>query len=100
RTRAVRDGDAYVLDGHKTFISNAGVAGFFTLFAVTDESAPKRKLSAFVVPADLPGVETKPQRVLGGHPLGDVHLRAARVPAGLRLGEGGDGPPPAPPTPP
>src|SRR5262249_19279683 len=78
-------------DGHKTFISNAGVASFYTLFAVTDAGAPKRKLSAFVVPADLPGVETRPQRVLGGHPIGEPLLRGARGPASRRRGDEGDG---------
>jgi len=90
-THAVRDGDAYVLDGHKTFISNAGVADVYTVFAVTAPDAPKRRLSAFVVPADAPGLEARPQRVLGGHPIGDVLLRGVRVPAASRLGEEGGG---------
>lgn len=90
-TRAVRDGDTYVLDGHKTFISNAGVADVYTVFAVTAPNAPKRRLSAFVVPADAPGLEARPQRVLGGHPIGDVLLRGVRVPASARLGEEGGG---------
>ena len=90
-TRAVRDGDDYVLDGHKTFISNAGVATFYTVFAVTDPDAARRKLSAFIVPASAPGLETRPQRVLGGHPIGDVLFRGVRVPAAARLGEEGSG---------
>jgi acyl-CoA dehydrogenase len=90
-TRAVRDGDGYVIDGHKTFISNAGVADVYTVFAVTAPDAPKRRLSAFVVPANAPGLEARPQRVLGGHPIGDLHFHGVRVPAAARLGEEGGG---------
>lgn len=90
-TRATRDGSDYVLDGHKTFISNAGVADVYTVFAVTDPAAAKRKLSAFVVRADAPGLETRPQRVLGGHPIGDVLFHGVRVPREARLGDEGGG---------
>jgi len=90
-TRAVRDGDDYVLSGHKTLISNAGVADVYTVFAVTDPAAAKRKLSAFVVPATARGLETRPQRVLGGHPIGEVLFDGVRVPASARLGDEGAG---------
>lgn len=91
-TRATREGGVYVLDGEKTFISNAGVAGLYTLFAVTDPDAPpKRRLSAFAVEADTPGLRAEPFEVLGGHPIGSVHLEGARVPAAARIGEEGEG---------
>src|SRR2546425_893625 len=56
QTMAVRDGDDYVLNGSKTFITNAGHATWFTVFASTDKSRGHRGLTAFVVPVDLPGV--------------------------------------------
>lgn len=87
-TRAARDGDHYVLDGHKIFISNAGVANVYTLFASTGGARP---LSAFVVRADTPGLTATPTQVLGGHPIGEVLLSRARVPVADRLGEEGDG---------
>jgi acyl-CoA dehydrogenase len=91
-TRARREGDEYVLDGQKVFISNAGVADVYSLFAVTDPDAPtKRGLSAFVVPAGSAGLRTVRTEVIGGHPLGEVHLDGVRVPAEARLGEEGRG---------
>jgi acyl-CoA dehydrogenase len=86
-TSARRDGETYVLDGRKTFISNAPIAGWFTLFART-ETGP----TAFVVEAGDPGV-----RVLADvpmsvhHPIGSIELIGARVPAWRRLGEEGQG---------
>ena len=57
RTRAVRDGDGYVLDGHKWFTSNGSIADFLVVMAVTDpDAAPHRRASMFVVPVDTPGV--------------------------------------------
>lgn len=90
-TSAKRDGDAYVLEGTKIFISNAGIADFYTVFAATAPAGAKRRLSAFVVPADAPGVHTRPMHVLGGHPIGALELRGARIPASHRIGEEGDG---------
>ncbi len=76
-----------VLDGHKSFISNAGVAGYYIVLA-REESA----LSAFLVPADALGLSTEPCPELGApHLLGDVILKAVRVPATARLGEPGRG---------
>jgi acyl-CoA dehydrogenase len=88
-TTARREGDEYVLDGHKIFISNAGVAGFYTVFAVTGEG--KRRLSAFAVPAPCEGLTTTPMHVLGGHPIGELRFAGVRVPADARIGEEGDG---------
>lgn len=90
-TRARRDGDHYVLDGHKCFISNAGVADVYTLFAVTAPEAPRRKVSAFLLPAHADGLSVKPQEVLGDHPIGELKLRGVKLPLSARLGEEGDG---------
>jgi acyl-CoA dehydrogenase len=87
QTSARRDGDAYVLDGRKTFISNAPIAGWFTLFARA-EGGP----TAFVVEATDPGVrvlDDVPMSV--HHPIGSVELHAARIPAARRLGDEGQG---------
>jgi acyl-CoA dehydrogenase len=91
-TRAVRDGDEYVLDGAKTLISNAGIADFYTVFAVTDPDAGSRRLSCFVVPADTPGLRfVRPLVMSAPHPLGEVAFEGCRVPASSRLGEEGQG---------
>lgn len=90
-TTARRDGDAYVLDGEKIFISNAGIASLYVVFAATAPAEKKRRLSAFVVEGDRPGLSTRPQHVLGGHPIGVLTLDGVRVPASRRLGDEGDG---------
>lgn len=91
-TRAARDGDAYVLDGHKSFISNAGIADFYVVFASTDPGSGRRGLSAFLVPAETPGVRyLGPQVLAAPHPLGEIAFEACRVPTSHRLGEEGDG---------
>ena len=90
-TTARRDGDAYVLDGEKILISNAGIASFYVVFAATAGKSEKRRLSAFVVDAKAKGIETEPTRVLGGHPVGTVRLSGVRVAAKQRIGEEGDG---------
>ncbi len=91
-TRAVRDGAQYVLDGTKTFISNAGLADFYTVFAVTDPSRERNSISCFVVPADTPGLAfVRPQRLSAPHPLGDLAFSDCRVPAANRVGAEGDG---------
>lgn len=90
-TRAVRDGDAYVLDGEKTWISNAGVADVYVVFARTSENGSKG-LSAFIVPAATRGLSV-PERIetLSPHPLGTVRFERCRVPAQSRLGHEGHG---------
>ncbi|PLX02561.1 MAG: acyl-CoA dehydrogenase [Marinilabiliales bacterium] len=58
---ALPKGDKYILNGHKRFITNAEAASFFTVFAMTDPSKGSRSLSAFIVPAESPGIEIKPR---------------------------------------
>ena len=91
-TAAVRDGDDYVLDGTKTFISNAGIADFYTTFAVTDPGAGTRGISAFIVPGDAEGFTfVGPQVMSEPHPLGEIRFDGCRIPASARLGEEGEG---------
>jgi acyl-CoA dehydrogenase len=95
RTTAIRDGDDYVVNGTKRFITNANRAGMFTLLARSD---PSRKgasgISAFIVPASTKGISVgKPEKKMGqqGAHICDVSFDNARVPARLRLGEEGEG---------
>lgn len=91
-TRAVKGGAGYVLDGRKWLISNAGIADYYVVFASTDAQAGKRGLSAFLVPAETPGLELAVAQVLSApHPLGEIVLDGCRVASGQRLGEEGDG---------
>ncbi|HVL65974.1 MAG TPA: acyl-CoA dehydrogenase family protein [Vicinamibacterales bacterium] len=90
-TRAVRDGEEYVLDGTKVFISNATIASFVTVFARTAEGR-KRAISAFVVDADSSGLSiSRRQAVTGPHPIAELRFDGCRVPVSHRLGEEGDG---------
>ncbi len=90
-TRARRDGDHYVLDGTKTFISNATIASFFVVFARTADG-PKRAISAFVVEAGTPGLSIARVMSIGApHPIAELRFDGCRVPAEQRLGEEGDG---------
>jgi acyl-CoA dehydrogenase len=92
RTRATPVGDGYVLEGRKAFISNAGIADFYVVFAVTDPDAGRRGLSAFAVPADAPGLDfVAPQLLSSPHPLGEIEFHDCRIPASARLGEEGRG---------
>lgn len=87
-TTATRDGDDYILAGSKSFISNAGIADFYTVFAATDPSKGSRGISAFVVPGDADGLEyVGPQVMSAPHPLGDIAFHDCRVPASARLGD-------------
>jgi len=95
RTIAIADGNHYVINGTKRFITNANRAGMFTLMARSD---PERKgaggISAFIVPANTPGVSVgKPEKKMGqqGAHICDVNFDNARVPASLRLGKEGEG---------
>lgn len=90
-TSARREGEVYVLDGEKVFISNAGVADTYVLFAATAPAGERRRLSAFVVPSESEGLEATPTRVLGGHPIGSLRLRGVRVPLEQRIGDEGEG---------
>ncbi len=92
RTSAVRDGDEWVIDGAKSWITNSGVADFYTVFAMTDRAS--RRLTAFVVEADRPGLSIgKLEHKLGikGSPTGSPVFDGVRVPAGNVIGEVGRG---------
>jgi alkylation response protein AidB-like acyl-CoA dehydrogenase len=96
RTRAVRDGDDYVLTGSKRFISHGSVADHVVVFAVTNPDAPKpsRRLSAFVVETTRPGFSVarlEHKMGLRGSPTAELAFDAVRVPAANRLGEEGEG---------
>ncbi len=95
RTRAVRDGDGWVLNGTKRWITNAGEGDVYIVFAVTDPDAPRgRHISAFVVEKTDPGVSFgAPERKLGikGSPTREVYLDGVRLPADRLLGEPGQG---------
>ena len=92
KTTARREGDAYVLEGEKTFISNAGIADFYVTFASTDPAAGSRGISCFVVAADMPGLRfVGPQVLSCPHPLGTIAFERCQVPAECRLGEEGKG---------
>jgi alkylation response protein AidB-like acyl-CoA dehydrogenase len=94
KTRAVRDGDHWVLNGTKMWISNAGVSDYYTVMAVTDQGRGPRGISAFVVEKSDPGVSFgKPERKLGikGSPTRTVILEDVRVPATRIIGDEGTG---------
>ena len=94
KTRAVRDGDSYVLNGTKRWITNAGVSDFYTVMAVTDPDAGSRGISAFVVEKADEGVSFgAPEKKMGikGSPTREVYLDNVRIPADRRIGEEGTG---------
>jgi alkylation response protein AidB-like acyl-CoA dehydrogenase len=93
-TRAVRDGDHYVLTGRKAWITNAGVSDLYTVFAKTDPAAGHRGISAFVVESGFPGFSVgKLEHKLGvrGSPTGEILLDDVPVPAPNLIGEEGRG---------
>ncbi len=93
-TRAVRDGDDWVLNGVKRWITNAGVSEFYTVFAVTDPTARSWGISAFVVEKSDPGVSFgAPEKKLGikGSPTREVYLDGVRIPADRMIGAEGTG---------
>ncbi|KRF03021.1 acyl-CoA dehydrogenase [Nocardioides sp. Soil777] len=95
KTRAVRDGDEWVLDGVKRWITNAGESEFYTVMAVTDaEKKTRGGVSAFVVEKSDPGVSFgAPEKKLGikGSPTREVYLDKVRIPADRMIGEEGTG---------
>lgn len=93
QTAARRDGDSYVIDGRKCFISNAGLADFYTVFARTGTRADGRaELSAFIVGARMPGFRvTARTELVAAHPIGEVEFDGVRVPAEDRVGAEGQG---------
>jgi acyl-CoA dehydrogenase len=89
---ASRDGDDYVLNGEKTWISNGGIADFYVLFARTGDTPGARGISAFIVDAGLPGFEIAERiDVIAPHPLARLRFTNCRVPAAQRVGEAGQG---------
>jgi alkylation response protein AidB-like acyl-CoA dehydrogenase len=94
RSEARREGDEYVLSGAKRFITNAGVAGLYTVFAKTDPAAGHAGISAFVVEANAPGFEVgriEPKMGIKGSTTGEIFLNDCRIPADSLLGEEGEG---------
>ena len=86
------DGDQWVLNGTKTWISNAGIADFYTVFARTDDSGGAKGISCFVVEADTPGFEvTERIDLVAPHPLGTLTFSDCRIPRAHLVGEEGRG---------
>ena len=91
-TTARRDGDAWVLDGEKTWISNGGIAGHYVTFARTGEAPGTRGLSAFIVPADAPGLHIAARiDTIAPHPLATLRFENCRVPDANLIGTPGQG---------
>jgi acyl-CoA dehydrogenase len=91
-TSARLDGDVFVLDGEKTWISNGGIAQFYVVFARTGEASGSRGLSAFVVDADTSGMTVEERiHVIAPHPLATLRFSDCRVPATHLIGARGDG---------
>jgi alkylation response protein AidB-like acyl-CoA dehydrogenase len=89
---ARRDGDDYVLDGEKTWISNGGIADFYVVFARTGEAPGSRGLSAFIVDAATPGLEIAERiNVIAPHPLARLRFTNCRIPAANMIGEPAQG---------
>jgi len=93
QTSARLDGDAYVINGRKRFISNAGIADFYTVFARTGtREGGRAELSAFVVSAKMPGFSVVERtQLIASHPIGEIQFDQCRVPAEDRIGNEGDG---------
>src|SRR5439155_17182966 len=92
RTTARREGDEYVLNGSKRFITNASVANLYTVFAKTDPSLGHDGISAFVVEADAPGFSVtrlEPKMGISGSTTGELAFEDCRIPAANLLGEEG-----------
>jgi alkylation response protein AidB-like acyl-CoA dehydrogenase len=92
KTVAVRDGDSYVLNGMKRFISQTGAAHTYTVFAKTDPQARSRAISAFVVEEGTPGFDThRKLKLLAPHAIGEPLFEDCRIPSSNLLGREGDG---------
>jgi acyl-CoA dehydrogenase len=91
-TRAIRDGTQWVLDGTKTWISNGGIADFYCVFARAGETSGTSGVSAFVVPADTPGLSIAERiETIAPHPLARLAFSGCRLPADALLGAQGEG---------
>jgi acyl-CoA dehydrogenase len=89
---AVRDGDGWRLDGMKTWISNAGLASYYVVFARSGEAPGAKGLSAFIVDAGTPGLDASGRiEIIAPHPLGTLRFSDCRVPAHRLLGQAGEG---------
>jgi len=89
---ATRDGNEYVLNGEKTWISNGGIADVYTLFARTGEAPGAKGLSAFVLPSELEGFEVLERlQTIAPHPLATLRFTDCRIPATWMIGEPGQG---------
>ena len=86
------EGDAVVIDGQKTWISNGGIADFYVVFVRTGEAPGARGISAFIVDADTPGLEIAERiEVIAPHPLARLRFTNCRVPLAQRVGDAGQG---------
>ena len=91
-TMAERDGDGYRLNGEKTWISNGGIADFYTVFARTGEGPGAKGLSCFLVPADTPGLEIRERlETISPHPLARLGFQDMHLPVDAMIGEPGQG---------
>jgi acyl-CoA dehydrogenase len=89
---AIRDGDGYILDGEKTWISNGGIADFYVVFARSGEAPGARGLSAFLVPADTPGLAVAERLdVIAPHPLARLTFNRVHLPSSALIGAAGEG---------
>jgi acyl-CoA dehydrogenase len=89
---ARQDGDFYVINGEKTWISNGGIADFYLVFARTGEAAGAKGISAFIVDANAHGLEIAERiEVMAPHPLARLVFKDCRIPATQRLGDPGQG---------
>lgn len=89
---AIRDGDSYVLNGQKTWISNGGIADYYTVFARSEAETGSRAISAFIVPAGSVGLSIAERiEVIAPHPLATLQFTDCRIPASALLGEAGRG---------
>ncbi len=93
KTEARREGDGYIINGRKRFISNAGVADFYTVFARTGTRQDGRaEISAFIVSARMPGFSVAERtEMIAQHPIGELEFKDCRVPAEDMIGNPGDG---------
>ncbi len=91
-TSAMLDGDDYVLNGTKTWISNGGIADFYTVFARSEPISGAKGISAFIVPANTPGLKIAGRiEVIAPHPLATLQFENCHVPVSNRLGAAGEG---------
>jgi acyl-CoA dehydrogenase len=89
---ARRDGDGWILDGEKTWISNGGIADVYVVFARTGDAPGAKGLGAFIVPATTPGFAVAERlEAMAPHPLARLRFEACRVPAAALIGSPGDG---------